>query len=256
MTVDNVVENVATAYGKGLLRRRQQSKTQLIISSISTDLDTTEPSSKHYYLRDSYYTVRQTNRSRKRNPNSTQVLSFELRNDISSPLVYVSTPQRLDQNTTGLFVISTTKAFSAYFAQLLRNKTNYHQLQLHPHSTTTALVPNQHNIPNGKQNNLVHKTYKCLVCIQASDTQQCSSRTLTQELQKLQTFVQNQTIVTHYLEPSIRAPKFFSSYQKDSSWAKCLLRIKAINTTSILLVKDGTQKSTHLASQLWGSIGR
>ena len=39
------------------------------------------------------------------------------------PPVYVATPQRLDQNTSGLFVMATKKPFAAYFAQLLRGKT-------------------------------------------------------------------------------------------------------------------------------------
>jgi 23S rRNA-/tRNA-specific pseudouridylate synthase len=36
--------------------------------------------------------------------------------------VYVATPQRLDQNTTGLLVVATKKSFAAYFAKLLRTK--------------------------------------------------------------------------------------------------------------------------------------
>jgi 23S rRNA-/tRNA-specific pseudouridylate synthase len=39
---------------------------------------------------------------------------------------YVSTPQRLDQNTSGLLVVATSKAFANYFAGLLRHKTRRH----------------------------------------------------------------------------------------------------------------------------------
>ena len=39
-------------------------------------------------------------------------------------LIYVATPQRLDQNTTGLMVVATKKSFAAYFAKLLRTKVN------------------------------------------------------------------------------------------------------------------------------------
>jgi 23S rRNA-/tRNA-specific pseudouridylate synthase len=37
-------------------------------------------------------------------------------------LIYVATPQRLDQNTTGLLVVATKKSFASYFAKLLRTK--------------------------------------------------------------------------------------------------------------------------------------
>jgi 23S rRNA-/tRNA-specific pseudouridylate synthase len=37
--------------------------------------------------------------------------------------VYVSTPQRLDQNTSGLLVVATSKDFARYYATLLRCKT-------------------------------------------------------------------------------------------------------------------------------------
>lgn len=36
---------------------------------------------------------------------------------------YISTPQRLDQNTSGLLVIARSKVFANYFAKLLANKT-------------------------------------------------------------------------------------------------------------------------------------
>jgi len=250
MTVDNVVENVATAYGRGLLGRMRQSGKN--IPATSTDMDIkrdTDNQEQKQYLRDSYFNVRQTNRSMRRNrEGSPPQLSLELLKE-TSPLVYVTTPQRLDQNTTGLFVISTAKAFSGYFAKILRKKTSY-QLQLHGTNNATT-IQNKSNDTSGR--NLVHKTYKCLVCIQA-EKQQSSSFSLKQEIKKLEAFVQNKTILTHYLEPSIRAPKFFSPYQKDSSWAECLLRITAINNKSILFVNDGTKKSSHLALQLWGSV--
>lgn len=67
------------------------------------------------------------------------------------PLVYVATPQRLDQNTSGLFVAATSKSFAAYFAKLLRKKTD-------------KLLNSQDDIiPTS--NNSIQKKYRCLVCI-------------------------------------------------------------------------------------------
>jgi hypothetical protein len=41
---------------------------------------------------------------------------------------YVGTPQRLDQNTSGLMVVATSPVFARYFATLLKNKTE-HQIK-------------------------------------------------------------------------------------------------------------------------------
>lgn len=66
------------------------------------------------------------------------------------PLVYVATPQRLDQNTSGLFVTATKKSFAAYFANLLRKKTDKE-------------LNSETNI--GTANGSIQKKYRCLICI-------------------------------------------------------------------------------------------
>ena len=75
-----------------------------------------------------------------------------------NPLVYVATPQRLDQNTSGLFVVATTKTFAAYFAKLLRNKAD--KLLNDQYATTATTESKGVNISNR-----IQKKYRCLVCI-------------------------------------------------------------------------------------------
>ena len=58
---------------------------------------------------------------------------------------------------TGLFVQSTTKEFSAYFAKILSSKTSY---QLN--SINTSNWDERKDVSGG---NSVNKQYRCLVCI-------------------------------------------------------------------------------------------
>lgn len=134
---------------------------------------------------------------------------------------YVTTPQRLDQNTSGLLVVSTSKLFANYFADLLRQKT---ASQLESNQTTE---------------NRIHKRYRCLVCLQ-EDTNR-SILEAAQELQQLRG-----SIVRHYLEPSIRAPKHFAAQASDSTWLECFLRI---TSTSDIYALVGHGQS--LAESLW-----
>ncbi len=121
---------------------------------------------------------------------------------------YVSTPQRLDQNTTGLLVVSTQPMFAAYFAQLLRQKTTGHLLQ----STSTDSNTNNNN-------NRVLKQYTCLVCIfPNSDTTQISSSSTHN----------NNTTIQHYLKSSMRAPKEFLKEipsETNETYLPCLMKI-------------------------------
>lgn len=116
---------------------------------------------------------------------------------------YVVTTQRLDINTSGLLVVATTPKFAAYFAQLLRHKT-----QQGIHDT-------------------IEKGYKCLVCLQPNHHDLESSESVYQVWQRL-TALQNTTI-RHYLEPSERAPKRFEAEARDDSWLECRLRITDVS---------------------------
>ena len=64
--------------------------------------------------------------------------------------LYVTTPQRLDQNTSGLFVVARKKSFASYYAKLLRRKTDQ-------------------QLSNSTISDAIHKRYKCLLCLIAPD---------------------------------------------------------------------------------------
>lgn len=125
------------------------------------------------------------------------------------------TPQRLDQNTSGLLVLGTTKAFATYFATLLSNK--------------TALALN-----GDSPQESIHKTYRCLVCLDDFDRQSL-----------LEEWVQNQTIIRHYLQPSMRAPKRYLDEPQGENWAESLMRIVKVGKFHCL--------QQHLKKQLWPS---
>ncbi len=164
-----------------------------------------------------------------------------------APLVYVGTPQRLDQNTSGLLVVATRKSFASYFAGLLRSKTSG-QLR-----GAGALSPSCG----------VHKSYRCLVCILAppggdagEGAAAAASTTQRSEMDRLGRY----SILRHFLEPSIRSPKRFESIvpagaEDADSWAECLLRINSIGE-ALSVTADAAPPSVALARSLWGEHGR
>lgn len=158
----------------------------------------------------------------------------EMENESLSDSIYVSTPQRLDQNTSGLLVVATRKIFASYFAWLLRRKTD------------TQLIHHDNTGENGnttEKYDAIHKRYKCLVCL--SD----SSLSVARQMETLQSFVAQATIMRHYLEPSIRAPKHFSPVKPENdTWAECLLRLTDVGDIYPLV---GSQEGQELARVLW-----
>jgi 23S rRNA-/tRNA-specific pseudouridylate synthase len=159
--------------------------------------------------------------------------------------VYVSTPQRLDQNTSGLLVVATSKSFAAYFAKLLANKTSL-QLQNNDDKINVAMSDDR-RILGG-----VHKIYKCLVCIQppSLSEQGWSTDRAWQDLKQL---ADNGTVIRHYLEPSIRAPKTYvkeppSMEENQEAWLESLLRIKEVGPIYRVV---GNTVSEQLANRLW-----
>lgn len=94
------------------------------------------------------------------------------------PLVYVATPQRLDQNTSGLFVAATTKSFAAYFAKLLRKKTD-------------KFLKDQ-NANDTSLNGYIQKKYRCLVCINGGLT--CSKY-----IKSMKSMIRGNPIHKHYV---------------------------------------------------------
>jgi len=195
--------------------------------------------------------------------------------DSTSPY-YVSTPQRLDQNTSGLLVVSTSKRFSAYFSKLLFEKTRDRLAGEHDAS-------DEHTADKTNATGGIHKVYKCLVCLLPPNdyarnatmnlwestpapppSQSSSSSLLTAEtwsvgqaMQQLSSSV-NQ-IVTHWLEPSHRAPKRYfteappqptkaENKQGARMWMESMLKITHVGTPCTLV---GNTASETLARQLW-----
>ena len=164
--------------------------------------------------------------------------------------IYVTTPQRLDQNTSGLLVIATSPAFASYFAQLLRNKTSLQLLE--SNATEDRIRTNEESKVTGG----VHKIYKCLVCLQPPATSPCDKPwSAAQAWAELQGLAINGTIVRHYLKPSIRAPKEFVEEppidaEDRAAWLESLLRIKKVGPLYTLV---GNPKCEQLAMALWAS---
>jgi 23S rRNA-/tRNA-specific pseudouridylate synthase len=139
---------------------------------------------------------------------------------------YVSPPQRLDQNTSGLFVVARSKAFAAYFAALLRRKTDQ--------------MLNMENKNRDKKQDFIQKGYTCLLCIIPQE-----GSSMADSYSQLKSY----DILQHYLEPSIRAPKHFSRNRVDETWLESLLRVTRVGEPFPLM---GSAASLKLANRLWG----
>ena len=161
---------------------------------------------------------------------------------ILEELPYVTTPQRLDQNTSGLLVVATSKVFSAYFAKLLSNKTEQ-QLGNADEADVQSIGG-------------IHKLYRCLVCLlppslDDDDNVEAASWSVSQATAQLQSFVNEGKVLRHYLEPSIRAPKrFVSELPKDTNWPECLLKVRKVGPACALV---GNQAGNSLATALWNT---
>jgi len=95
-TVDNTLENVSAAIGRSLLAQKMR--------DMKNKQSTQDPSN------DSMGSNHQNSDPKRGDQRRRRKQKLE-------PFVYVTTPQRLDQNTSGLLVVSTKKTFAAYFAQ-------------------------------------------------------------------------------------------------------------------------------------------
>lgn len=222
--VDNLLENVASSVGRMLWLERKDE----ILSNCTGDLTSSSNGSNREEEDVVEFWPSGMRKKVKKKSNQKQK---------SEKLVYVATPQRLDQNTSGLLVVATKKSFASYFAKLLRSKTSG-QLQSGGTSQSSCGV---------------HKSYRCLVCVTPS-----ASSSMAGEVGRLQKFKADGTIIKHFLEPSIRAPKRFvesvpGEADNPESWAECLLKIT--NITNICTVV-GNDPSDDLATNLWGDFGK
>jgi 16S rRNA U516 pseudouridylate synthase RsuA-like enzyme len=85
--------------------------------------------------------------------------------------IYVSTPQRLDQNTSGLLVLATSKAFASYFAGLLRSKTHQQLLNVSNDeagadasmSSSRGYSSSEDNDADHHESSPIHKLYRWYV---------------------------------------------------------------------------------------------
>ena len=178
-------------------------------------------------------------------------------------LEYISTPQRLDQNTSGLITVAASKHFSAYYAKLLRHKTAQ-QVPISQKDIYNATgdgddddkANNQqlHLLPGG-----IQKRYRVLVClIPPEDPNAIWS--VESSVQKLKAYANDKNkLLRHYLEPSIRAPKRFVAHRpppsdnndlSENNWAECVMRIEDVGQLCTL---RGNAPSVALSKALWNS---
>jgi 23S rRNA-/tRNA-specific pseudouridylate synthase len=289
LTVDNAVENVAVAYGNGLLQRLRrgeltQDQVQLhspfdddsILNASQKGNDnnknnTTTTTAKNTPIHHQHPHPRGKNKS----------LTSKEAKAKQPPLIYVTAPHRLDQNTSGVYLVATRKPFSAYFAKLLRQKTKE---QLLVSGNTTGISGDERNPQDGQDsdddtdNALIHKTYKCLVCVfngnNDNDNANANNKNnITSEVETntfhngtdtdngvnvLNDYQQSRDIMVHYLEPSMRAPKTFlpriPSNLIDTNpedWAECMLRVLKVGPVHGI---DIDRPNNLLATRLWGSV--
>jgi 23S rRNA pseudouridine1911/1915/1917 synthase len=140
---------------------------------------------------------------------------------------YTTNPQRLDQNTSGLFVVATSKTFASYFSKLLSSKTHDY---LDPEKVTVT------------SEQTIHKRYKCLVCLKEDPNDPYWS--VASAMAQLKSY----DVLRHYLEPSIRAPKTFARVPGNSTWAESLMRIVKVGEPCALV---GSPSAEALKSALW-----
>lgn len=174
------------------------------------------------------------------------------RQESATTVPYVSTPQRLDHNTSGLLVLALSPHFAGYFSKLLAKKTS---LQLN----------NKDGSDNDPGLGGVHKLYTCLVCLQPNDGDKGTNKrdwTPESAWQELKTWADEGTIIRHYLKPGIRVPKTFvkvpppnaitDTAEKDSYdtpvWLESLLRIKHVGR---MYSVTGSTAGERLAHALW-----
>jgi hypothetical protein len=84
-----------------------------------------------------------------------------------------------------------------------------------------------------------------------------SNRSMREQVERLQSYARESTVIRHFLEPSIKAPKAFysvipSGVENPKAWAECLLRIKSVDSACTVV---GNKPSCDLAKTLWGEHG-
>lgn len=158
-------------------------------------------------------------------------------------LLYVVTPQRLDQNTSGLFVVATKKEFASYYAKLLRTKTDavmQQRVVCDGEETNSSLMSTQAQIK---------KKYRCLVCL-ISKHSNGEEISVMDEFDRLLSL--ENSLVTHYLEKGMGAPRTFSS-ESNADWLQCLMKITNVGRS---IPVDDSVSSKKLCTAIWGNCGK
>jgi len=173
--------------------------------------------------------------------------SSELKSYVDSS-IYVTAAQRLDQNTSGIFLLATKKSFASYFAKMLRKKTEK--------ELSKDVTDKKDSATSIDDNQRVRKRYRCLVCINSSGLtfNQTDSALSAEHYEEnyLRLSARSNTTIRHYLELSKGAPKKFSSSpDKDSTWLECWMKI--CNVGSPYPVTDGPE-AEKLCEKLWGNL--
>lgn len=110
--------------------------------------------------------------------------------------IYLSLPQRLDTETSGLLVVASKKEFSSYMSKLLDKKTTMY----------IAGIDKEEML-------VVRKKYKCLV--HAGNN----------EMRKMLKERKNE-VITHYMDANSSAPRTFSTQTSlDGKWLECKMRL-------------------------------
>ncbi|KAL7428527.1 hypothetical protein ACHAXH_001702 [Discostella pseudostelligera] len=241
--VDNLLENVASCVGRMLWIERQNELPMAFLNGGGDDASVADCSGLD---QDDNMAV---------NGNSTYMEGGRPKRRVRQqrkpkiePFIYVATPQRLDQNTSGLLVVATKKSFASYFAKLLRMKTS--RTLRHGGEASSQFSEGG-----------VHKSYRCLVCIfaprhETGHDDRDVETIVANEVDRLRRYTD--TIMRHFLEPSIRAPKrFVGTVPEDAanadSYAECLLRIT--NVSEAFVVAANNNPSYTLSKSLWGEHG-
>ena len=207
-TVDNILENVAAVVGRSILKNDGVMLEEKVIEMAERQSTT------------------------------------QLHKKKKETLIYVVTPQRLDQDTSGLLVIGTKKIFAAYFANLLRKKTD---IQLRKTELMNVSLTGS----------AINKTYRCLVCVipKASTGHVLESISMWDEIEQLRSHVENQSVVRHYLEQSKKTPRIFAPTPDQEgmvTWLECLMKLSKIGKVYPVI---GSKESSELSRALWGKEG-
>jgi len=153
--------------------------------------------------------------------------SLKQRDPAANDHPFVSIPLVLEPEMNGLLLAATKKEFCGYLTKQLKTSCT-------SNATTTGVT----------------KTYRCLVCIRNPDN-----------IDRIEAFVDNQTIIEHYVDVRSPTPKKFVRQvptKSNHKWEQCLMKITAVSSQSMnfraacVKSKYADSNDFTLAHRLWG----